>query len=106
MTNIPLEILFQVPSVVGFIWYLSKEHSNIYGEINKHKDALYNDQGRLETRLSLTEQQVNNDIKRIIDTLQQNNKRWGTKFDRLESLLDKAIAINKISEKIDKLNGE
>ncbi|MFM5898743.1 MAG: hypothetical protein ACKO8W_14815, partial [Dolichospermum sp.] len=70
------------------------------------KDALYSDQGRLETRLSLTEQQLNNDIKRIIDTLQQNNKRWGTKFDRLESLLDKAVAINKIAEKIDKLNGE
>lgn len=105
MTNIPLEILFQIPSIIGFIWYLSKEHSNIYGEINKHKDALYDDQRRLETRLSLSEQRIDNDIKRIIEVLEQNNKRWGTKFVRLESLLDKAIAINKIAEKIDKLNG-
>ncbi|MFM6604584.1 MAG: hypothetical protein ACKPKQ_03825 [Dolichospermum sp.] len=106
MTNIPLEILFQVPSIVGFIWYLSKEHSNIYGEINKHKDALYSDQGRLETRLSLAEQQINNDIAKINEALQQNKRRVGAKFSRVEQLLNITVSIDKISAKIDALTDE
>lgn len=106
MTNLPLEIIFQIPTIIGFIWYLAKEHSAIYDEIDKHKDNLFDAQRRLENRMDLRDQQTNNDIKRIIEILEQNNKRWGTKFSRIESLLDNTITINKIAEKIEKLTDE
>lgn len=106
MTNLPLEIIFQIPTIIGFIWYLAKEHSAIYNEIDKHKDNLFDAQRRLESRMDLRDQQTNNDIKRIIEILEQNNKRWGIKFIRIESLLDNTITINKIAEKIEKFTDE
>ena len=106
MTNLPLEIILQIPTIIGFIWYLAKEHSAIYNEIDKHKDNLFDAQRRLESRMDLKDQQTNNDIKRIIEILEQNNRRWGTKLNRIESLLDNTVTINKIAEKIDKLTGE
>lgn len=102
MINLPPEIIIaQIPAIIGFIWYLSKEHSAIYTEIDRHKDNLLDAQRRLENRLDLKDQQTNNDIRRIIEILGQNNKRWGTKFNRIESLLDNTIMINKIAEKLD-----
>lgn len=106
MINLPPEIIIaQIPAIIGFIWYLAKEHSAIYTEIDRHKDNLLDAQRRLENRLDLKDQQTNNDIKRIIEILEQNNRRWGTKFSRIESLLDNTVTINKIAEKLD-LNDE